>query len=54
MTVPEFDERGSRYDLSTFAGRYRHFLEIVNPRTLLATDKQVRALSLLSAPDLPL
>lgn len=32
----------SRYDLNTFFGRYYHNIEIVDPRTLFVTDKELK------------
>uniref|UniRef100_UPI00358EC739 sideroflexin-5-like isoform X2 n=1 Tax=Myxine glutinosa TaxID=7769 RepID=UPI00358EC739 len=36
-TYPPFEPRGSRFDQSTFYGRLRHVLNIIDPRTLFVT-----------------
>lgn len=35
--VPPFDPRKPRYDQSTFAGRFRHFLDVADPRCLASS-----------------
>ncbi|KAK3265122.1 hypothetical protein CYMTET_26179 [Cymbomonas tetramitiformis] len=35
---PTFDPNGNRYDQNTYFGRYCHFVNLVNPMRLLATD----------------
>jgi sideroflexin-5 len=37
-----FTLTGTRYDLSTMTGRFYHFLNIVDPRTLISTDQTLR------------
>lgn len=37
-----FTLTGTRYDLNTFMGRFYHFLNIVDPRTLTASDQTIR------------
>lgn len=37
-----FTLTGNRYDLNTFMGRFSHFLNIVDPRTLMASDQTIR------------
>lgn len=39
--VPPFSDTGSRYDLTTYAGRLKHFLSITDPRTLLKSDQEI-------------
>jgi len=34
--APPFTLIGTRYDLNTYAGRYLGFLDMIDPRTLLA------------------
>ncbi|KAL1511174.1 hypothetical protein AB1Y20_005990 [Prymnesium parvum] len=41
--VPPFDPKGSRFDQSTFWGRLSHFRQMVDPRTLLTTQEELRA-----------
>ena len=46
--TPTFDPQGSRYDLSTYAGRVRHFLDVIDPRSLAYSAERVgRASALL-------
>jgi len=46
--APRFDPHGSRYDQSTYAGRVRHFLDVIDPRSLLYSSERVdRAAALL-------
>lgn len=42
MDGPPFKLGEPRYDQSTFWGRLRHFLDIVDPRTLFTTKKQLQ------------
>lgn len=45
---PRFKLNESRFDQTTFWGRFRHFLDVIDPRTLLVTDiKLQEAVSLL-------
>ena len=37
----DFSPKGNRYDLSTFYGRFRHFVDITNPISLLASEKDI-------------
>uniref|UniRef100_A0A8C4WRJ8 Sideroflexin 5a n=1 Tax=Eptatretus burgeri TaxID=7764 RepID=A0A8C4WRJ8_EPTBU len=39
---PRFEPRGSRFDQSTFYGRFRHFLNIIDPRTLFVTKRRLQ------------
>ncbi|KAL5470683.1 hypothetical protein EMCRGX_G028688 [Ephydatia muelleri] len=39
---PPFALGKSKYDQSTFVGRLKHFLDVVDPRTLLTTERQLR------------
>ena len=41
-SYPPFVLGKPRYDQSTFAGRLKHFLNVVDPRTLLTTERQLR------------
>ena len=41
--LPPFDPRGNRYDMSTFWGRLQHCRELVNPSTLLTSEKDLNA-----------
>ena len=41
-SVPPFSLSGARYDQSTFAGRYRRMLDVIDPRTLFVRDDEVR------------
>jgi hypothetical protein len=38
---PPFTLTGARYDQSTFVGRYRRTLDVIDPRTLLVGDAEV-------------
>ncbi|PIK52395.1 putative sideroflexin-5-like [Apostichopus japonicus] len=38
---PAFRLNQPRFDQGTFLGRYRHFLDIIDPRTLVTTKKQL-------------
>jgi hypothetical protein len=38
---PEFSLTKPRYDMSTFVGRYRHFVNVTDPTTLLSSTRQV-------------
>lgn len=41
-SLPPFDaSKGSPYDLSTYSGRFLHFLDVIDPRTLLTSDDEV-------------
>ncbi|XP_070541584.1 sideroflexin-5-like [Ptychodera flava] len=40
---PPFRLGKSRFDQSTFAGRYRHFLDVVDPSTLFTSDAKLQA-----------
>lgn len=41
-TVQQYDIRkNSPYDLNTYFGRFRHFMELTDPTTLLVSDKQL-------------
>ncbi|KAJ1507708.1 hypothetical protein HMI55_000674 [Coelomomyces lativittatus] len=42
-------ERSSPYDLSTYTGRVRHFINITSPRTLFATENELGAATSLLA-----
>jgi tricarboxylate carrier len=50
--LPPFDaSKGSPFDQSTYSGRIRHFLNVIDPRTLLRSDEEVlRAVQLLKNP----
>ncbi|XP_002740958.2 sideroflexin-5-like [Saccoglossus kowalevskii] len=39
---PAFQLGGSRFDQSTVLGRYRHFLDVVDPRTLFTSKTQLQ------------
>ncbi|XP_062503222.1 sideroflexin-5-like [Corticium candelabrum] len=39
--VPPFELGKSRYDQTTFWGRFKHFLDVVDPRTLFTSDKRL-------------
>ncbi len=41
MPPPPFTLDGSQYDLSTYSGRFKNFLFIVDPRTLFTTDEEL-------------
>jgi tricarboxylate carrier len=42
QALPPFDpNRSSPYDESTYSGRFLHFLDVIDPRTLLQSDEQV-------------
>jgi len=41
--MAEFVKGGSPYDLTTYAGRFRSFLDVVDPRTLVASDSDIAA-----------
>eukprot|EP00475_Leptophrys_vorax_P035639 TRINITY_DN5897_c0_g1_i1.p1 TRINITY_DN5897_c0_g1~~TRINITY_DN5897_c0_g1_i1.p1 ORF type:complete len:323 (-),score=90.04 TRINITY_DN5897_c0_g1_i1:21-989(-) len=36
-----FDPDSSEYDLSTYGGRFMHFLDVINPLTLFASDESL-------------
>uniref|UniRef100_A0A0B7A4M3 Sidoreflexin n=1 Tax=Arion vulgaris TaxID=1028688 RepID=A0A0B7A4M3_9EUPU len=40
---PQFRLNKSRFDQSTFSGRLRHFLEVIDPRTLLTSSKDLES-----------
>ncbi|BFY97893.1 hypothetical protein BsWGS_00933 [Bradybaena similaris] len=40
-SYPPFQLNQSRFDQSTFRGRLRHFLDVIDPRTLLTSSKQL-------------
>lgn len=41
--LPPFDPaKGSPYDLSTYSGRFQHFLDVIDPRTLVKSDEEVK------------
>jgi hypothetical protein len=40
---PPFQLGRSRFDQSTFSGRLRHFLDVVDPRTLLTREQTLQA-----------
>ncbi|XP_078080747.1 sideroflexin-5-like isoform X1 [Mustelus asterias] len=40
---PPFELGKSRFDQSTFHGRFRHFLDIIDPRTLFVTESNLKA-----------
>ncbi|XP_077992315.1 sideroflexin-5-like isoform X1 [Glandiceps talaboti] len=40
---PPFRPGQSRFDQNTFSGRYRHFLDVVDPRTLFTTSAQLES-----------
>lgn len=45
-SYPPFDlKQASQYDLSSYFGRVKHFYKLTDPRTLLASDEQVRQLA---------
>jgi len=49
-SYPPFDPKGNLYDQSTFWGRYKHFQDVTDLRTLFTTDQQLhKALGLLKA-----
>jgi len=39
--VPPFRLDRPKYDQSTFAGRFRHFVDVIDPRTLFTSSAQV-------------
>lgn len=41
-----------RYDQGTYIGRVKHYFEVTDPRTILASDKREHRLEL-ALPDLP-
>ena len=43
VPAPKFGAGVSRFDTSTFLGRYNSFLSSMDPSTLLASDDDVRA-----------
>ena len=51
--LPPFDpSKSSPFDESTYQGRLRHFLNVIDPRTLLVSDEQVsKAIELLKNPN---
>ncbi|XP_051894583.1 sideroflexin-5-like isoform X2 [Pristis pectinata] len=40
---PPFAPGRARFDQSTFSGRFRHFLDIIDPRTLFVTESRLKA-----------
>jgi len=38
---PPFNPKGTRYDQSTFKGRFRHFLDVTDMRTLFTTQEEL-------------
>ncbi|GCB78153.1 hypothetical protein scyTo_0016792 [Scyliorhinus torazame] len=40
---PAFALGKPRFDQSTFRGRFRHFLDIIDPRTLFVTESHLKA-----------
>ncbi|KAJ8019271.1 Sideroflexin-5 [Holothuria leucospilota] len=38
---PPFQLNRPRFDQSTFLGRYRHFLDVIDPRTLFTTKERL-------------
>ena len=43
MKVPPFDPSSCRYDQATYTGRLQHFMEMVDPRSLLTSDAELAA-----------
>lgn len=39
---PKFDLNKSKYDQTTFAGRFLHCLDLIDPRTLFTTEKELQ------------
>lgn len=39
---PAFQFGKPRFDQNTFFGRFRHFLDVIDPRTLFVTEKQLQ------------
>uniref|UniRef100_A0A671W3A6 Sideroflexin 5a n=1 Tax=Sparus aurata TaxID=8175 RepID=A0A671W3A6_SPAAU len=39
---PTFQHGSSRFDQSTFLGRFRHFLDVIDPSTLFVTEKRLQ------------
>uniref|UniRef100_A0AAQ6ACV5 Sidoreflexin n=1 Tax=Amphiprion ocellaris TaxID=80972 RepID=A0AAQ6ACV5_AMPOC len=39
---PSFQSGTSRFDQNTFFGRFRHFLDVIDPRTLFVTEKRLQ------------
>uniref|UniRef100_A0A3Q3XRF1 Uncharacterized protein n=1 Tax=Mola mola TaxID=94237 RepID=A0A3Q3XRF1_MOLML len=42
MEYPTFQLGKSRFDQSTFFGRFRHFLDVIDPSTLFVTEKRLQ------------
>jgi len=41
--TPPFSLVAPRYDPATFVGRFRNMLNVIDPRTLVVSDAEVRA-----------
>ncbi|XP_012935542.1 sideroflexin-5 [Aplysia californica] len=41
MSYPPFQLNGSRFDQSSFYGRFRHFMDVIDPSTLLTSSKKL-------------
>jgi hypothetical protein len=41
-SVPKFQLDQPRFDQSTFSGRLQHFMQVIDPRTLLVSDDQLQ------------
>jgi tricarboxylate carrier len=41
--VKAFDPDSSEYDQSTYSGRFRHFLDLINPLTLFTSDAELNS-----------
>ncbi|XP_030211664.1 sideroflexin-5a isoform X1 [Gadus morhua] len=41
-TYPTFEYGKPRFDQNTFFGRFRHFLDVIDPRTLFVTEERLR------------
>ncbi|XP_064190811.1 sideroflexin-5a isoform X2 [Anguilla rostrata] len=39
---PQFQLGKSRFDQNTFSGRLRHFLDVIDPRTLLVSERRLK------------
>ncbi|KAH3786577.1 sideroflexin-5-like [Dreissena polymorpha] len=42
MEVPEFKLGGSRFDQTQFSGRFRHLVDITDPRTLFTSERKLQ------------